>query len=178
VLRGDAASILSVVRELRPCAEIGELGSHLEFHAEDDLPLHVILHVHGEDVLPKQAKSRLSSGRVSEKSLPKGRYYELYQDHVCSALLRVAKEMFVLLPIERLVVTAMDELLDPRTGHLAEQAIASVAIPRSTFESLNLERVDPSESLRNFIHRMEFKKTAGFTPIEPIDPRQTPFQAS
>jgi len=91
VLEGDTTALATVVRELRPCAEIAELGSRLEFHAEKGLPLHVVLHIHGEEVLPKQAKSLLRTGRISEKPLPKGRYNELYQDHVCSALLRVAR---------------------------------------------------------------------------------------
>lgn len=174
VLDGRAEAWLSVVRDLRPCAEIMELGSRLQFEVVDDHPLHVIVHVHGEELIPKQAKQILRSGRSTEKPLPKGRYYELYQDHVCSALFRVAREMLALLPIELVVVTAMDELLDQRTGRLADQAILSAAIPRSTFESLNLARIDPSEALHNFLHRMDFRKTSGFKPIEPLDPRQVP----
>ena len=44
----------------------------------------------------------------------------------------------------------------------------SAAIPRKTIEYLNLESIDPLDSLSNFIHNMEFKKTGGFIPIKGI----------
>jgi hypothetical protein len=146
----------------------------LEFDIKEGLPIHAILHVRGEEVLPKTGKRLLQSGRLSEKPLPKREYYELYQDHVCSAVLRVARDLLAILPIDAAVVTAKDTLLNTGTGHLEEQAILSAAIPRKTLERLNLQLLDPSDSMENFIHQMDFKKTKGLQPVEPLDPRQLP----
>lgn len=170
VLDLEVEALLAAIKELDPFSEAAELGSVLEFDVEEGLPIHAVLHVHGEAVLPKKAKSLLKSGRLSEKALPKGRYNELYQDHVCSAVLRVARDIFAILPIEATVVTAKDTLLNTGTGHLEEQAILSVAIPRKTLEQLNLQCIDPSDSMDNFVHRMDFKKTKGFQSVEPLDP--------
>lgn len=174
VLGLEAEALLDAVRELHPFTEAAELGSSLEFDMEDGLPMHAVLHVHGEDVVPKTAKRLLQSGRLSEKSLPKGQYYELYQDHVCSAVLRVARDLFAILPIEAVIVSAKDTLLNTGTGHLEEQAILSVAIPRKTVERLNFQLLDPSDSMENFVHRMDFKKTKGFQPVEPLSPKEVP----
>jgi len=93
----------------------------------------------------------------------------LYQDYVCSVALRVAGELLALLPFQTVVVTATDKLLNSTTGHIEEQPILSVAIPRSTLDDLNLGLIDPSDSMQNFIHNMNFKKTKGFTAIEMVD---------
>jgi hypothetical protein len=63
--------------------------------------------------------------------------------------------------VHGVVVTAEDELLDAATGHVGPQPILSVAISRSTLDRLNFERIDPSDSLANFPHNMDFKKTKG-----------------
>jgi hypothetical protein len=118
--------------------------------------------VHGEEVIPKDRAKLLASGRASVKPMPKGDYYRLYQDHVCSAALRVAREFLALLPIDEVIVTATDDLVDPATGHLKKTAILSLRVPRETVEKLNFQALDPSDSLRNFLHRMSFGSTTGF----------------
>ena len=98
--------------------------------------------------------------------MPVGKYYELYQDAVCSAVLRVARDLSAMLPVNGVIVTAYDTMLNSATGHLEKQPILSVAIPRRTIGMLNMDMIDPSDSMRNFNHRMSFKKTKGFAPIE------------
>jgi hypothetical protein len=45
------------------------------------------------------------------------------------------------------IVTVIDQLLNSSTGYQEDQPILSVAIPRSTLDSLNLDTIDPSESM-------------------------------
>ena len=61
-------------------------------------------------------------------------------------------------------------MLDKSTGHLSNMPILSVQIVRETFKTLRLSAIDPSDSMKNFNHRMSFKRTSGFTPIEPLKP--------
>jgi hypothetical protein len=44
-----------------------------------------------------------------------------------------------------------------------------VAIPRRTLNKLDLNAIDPSESMKNFVHRMDFKKGKGFMIVERIE---------
>jgi hypothetical protein len=169
VLRNEPEAMLEAVKLFEPLASIGLLGEHLSVAVVGPRAIAVELSVHGEEVIPKDRAKLLASGRASVKPMPKGDYYRLYQDHVCSAALRVAREFLALLPIDEVIVTATDDLVDPATGHLKETAILSLRVPRETVEKLNFQALDPSDSLRNFLHRMSFGSTTGFRPVEPIE---------
>ncbi len=100
--------------------------------------------------------------------MPKGQYYELYQDYVCGCALRMAREMFALLPLQNVYIHALGEFLNTKTGHLDEGPVLSVQIPRATLEKLNFSKIDPSDSMTNFKYNMKFKKTQGFDFIEKL----------
>ena len=102
--------------------------------------------------------------------MPKTRFYELYQDYVCGCVLRVARELFALLPIETSIITAVTPLLNSKTGHMEDQEILSAVIPRKTTEVLDFRYLDPSDSLENFVHNMNFRKTKGFAAVKTIRP--------
>jgi hypothetical protein len=103
--------------------------------------------------------------------MPKARFHEVYQDYVCACVLRVAREVFALLPTGTLLVTASADEVDPRTGQTTEQPVLSVAIPRAGMGRLDFDRLDPSDAMENFVHRGDFKAsrtTGAFEPITPL----------
>jgi hypothetical protein len=71
-----------------------------------------------------------------------------------------------ILPDNLVVVTAVDKVLNSATGHIEELPILSVLVSRPTLEALNLDAIDPSDSMKNFVHHMSFKKTMGFAPVQ------------
>jgi hypothetical protein len=168
ILAGDPEAYTEAIRELDPFGEISDLGSRITFEIHNPKVVEAILHVHGEQVIPKEQKSLLKSRKLSVKEMPASKFYQLYQDYVCSAALRVARDTLAILPVPLVISTAYDNLLNAQTGHLEEQPILSVAISRQTLEKLNLEAIDPSDSMRNFVHRMNFMKTKGFSAVERI----------
>lgn len=168
LLNGDKDSKIDVIKELNPFSEISNLGSNVSFQVHDNSIIEAEINVHGTDIVPSEKKSLLQSGKLSTKNMPKGEFYEIYQDYVCSCVLRVANEMFAILPENMVVITAVDDLLNAKTGHLETVPILSVAIPRKSLEKLNMQMIDPSDSMGNFIHEMSFKKTQGFQPVERV----------
>lgn len=168
VLAGNAEGYIEAIRQADPFSDISELGSSIQFQTDGGSCIEATLRANSEEVIPAEIKSLLKSGKLSIKKMPKGKFYELYQDYVCGSVLRVAREIFALLPIETVIVTALADLLNPQTGHIEEQPILSVALPRATLERLNFEMLDPSDSMSNFIHRMNFQKTKGFNAVEKI----------
>lgn len=169
LLQGEVEAKLEAIEKLQPFSEISNLGSNLSVSAYDIGLLEITVHVHGTEIIPNEVKSLLKSGRLSVKNMPKGRFNEIYQDYVCSCILRVANELFSIVPDKLVVITAVDELLNPKTGHLEESPILSAAISSATLSSLNLETLDPSDSMRNFIHNMSFKKTKGFVSVNRVN---------
>lgn len=156
-----------VLEAFAPFEGIEHLGSHLEFTFTAD-HIEVDVHVRTKEVIPNFIVSQLASGKLSRKSLPVSKYNELYQDLVCGALLRVAREVFAHLPVSQVVTHALAEQLNPVTGQIERQVVVSASMPRATLEKLNFMALDPSDSMGNFNHTMKFTKTGGFQAVERI----------
>lgn len=170
VLAGDAAALKEALEELNPFEDIKELGRkvNLSFsprYAEAAVFLHGIEHV------PREIKSLLKTGKVSTKLAPESFINQTYQAHVCSCVLRVARELFAVLPFPKVFVHGLALLLNPQTGNMEPKPIISVLMPRETFGALNFERLDPADCMRNFVHQMAFSKAKGFSPVSLLNPR-------
>lgn len=168
VLAGDLKSYLDAIKAAEPFSDISALGSSMSFNINSATQIDVTLHVNGEQIMPIEAKSVTKSGKLSIKPIPKGKFYEIYQDYVCGCAFRAARELFALLPIETVTVTCMGNILNTKTGHLEEKPILSVAMPKVTIDKLNFETIDPSDALSNFVHNMDFKKGKGFNAVETV----------
>jgi hypothetical protein len=172
ILSGEGTAYIEAIRQIDPFSEINKIGSHIEFKIISDQLIEITLKVNCEDVIPRESKTQLKSGKLSIKKITKTRFYALYQDYVCSAVLRLARETFALLPLEMVIVTAEGDLLNTSTGYFEEKPILSVVIPKDTLSRLNFDLLDPSDSMENFVHRMNFLQTKGFLSIERILPSE------
>lgn len=165
VLDGNSEAKLTAIKELDPFSEISALGSSISFAIGNQGLVEATISIHGKDIVPSDIKSLLKNGKLSVKKMPQSRFNEIYQDYVCSCILRVGNELFSVLPESMVVVTAVDELLNTKTGHLEKSPIVSACLSRKTLESLNMDRIDPSDSMKNFLHNMSFKKNTGFEAV-------------
>ncbi len=168
IKRKEPESYKNALQYFNPFSDIGELGTKLSFNFEEN-HIDIDLHVNSLEVIPDYELKQTSTGKLSKKNMPKTRYNELYQDHICSASMRIAREVFAYLPIGYARINAMSKIVNTKTGHLEEQPILSVIFLPQTIESLNLETIDPSDSMQNFVHNMNFNKTKGFAVIEKIE---------
>jgi hypothetical protein len=173
ILAKDPAAMLEAIKLYEPLHAVGLLGENLLIQVDSPNLIVIDLSVHGEEVIPKDRPKLLASGRASVKTIPKGEYNRLYQDHVCSASLRVVREILALIPVDAIQINAVDDLVDSATGHLKQSAILSYLAPRSTIAKLNYRSIDPSDAMKNFLHQMSFSPTAGFKPIERLEPPKT-----
>jgi hypothetical protein len=170
ILMGDQKAKIRAIENLDPFAEISTIGSSLSISISDKGLVEAEIHIHGDDIVPSEAKSLLKSGKLSIKKMPKGQFNEIYQDYVCSSVMRVANELFSVIPDDMVVVTAVDELLNTKTGHQEKSPILSVCFSRQTLKSLNMNKIDPSDSMSNFIHNMTFIKNKGFDAVSHLNP--------
>jgi len=177
ILAGEHKAYTETLSELSPFAEISDLGSSIHFTVHNAKLVECVLKINGRQAIPSEVKSLTVTGKVSIKSMPKARFHEIYQDYVCSCVLRVAREVFVLLPVESLLITASADTLDTRTGQTVEQPVLSAAIPRAVLTRLDFDRLDPSDAMENFLRRGDFKASRGsseFNPITPLTPNDLP----
>ncbi|RTE08643.1 DUF4236 domain-containing protein [Paenibacillus whitsoniae] len=168
ITSGDTDEFLNVIEEMSPLDDLSDFGSGFEFIIHDPTILEVEFDVQSENVIPKESKSLTQTGKLSIKQMTKTSFYDIYQDYVCSCVLRIARDMFAILPFEQVYIHAMDTQLNTTTGHDEQVTILSVKIDRYALNKLNFETIDCSDSMQNFEHNMKFMKTAGFKPVEKI----------
>lgn len=164
----DPESYKKVIQHFELFAEIGELGTEISMKFESN-HLDIDLHVNSQDLIPNYELKLTSTGKMSRKDMPKSRFNEIYQDHVCSAALRIASDVFAYLPIDHVRINALANVINTRTGHLEEQPILSVLFVPQTLNQLNFDSIDPSDSIQNFVHRMSFNKTKGFGIVDKVE---------
>lgn len=165
---GDIDTYLAVIEEFKPLNDLVEFGSGFEFFIEESDLLEVDFEVNTDSVVPIEIKSLTKTGKVSTKKMTKTVYFDLQQDYVCSCALRIARDMFALLPLNYVVVNALENRLDTSTGKNEKEVILSAKIDRETLESLNMNLIDPSDSMQNFECNMSFKKTGGLGKVDRI----------
>lgn len=168
VISGDTSAYFKVLELFGTLEELDEFRITVKLEMAADGSILANVNVPGQDIVPQETKSLLKSGKLSVKDMPKSRYYGLYQDFVCSTVIRVGCELLALLPVDHVKVTAFTTLLNTQTGYLEPAPIVSAMIVRETLASLNLEMIDPSDALENFKHNMKFIKTKGFSPVDKL----------
>lgn len=168
VLEGDIDTYFHVLEEMDPLGDLAEFGSGFEFSTDESSYMEVEFDVHSEKLIPKEEKKLTKTGKLSTRAMPKTRYYELQQDYVCSCILRIARDLFALLPLNTVYIHAYDEFLNTATGHAERKLIVSVKIERDVLNTLNFENIDCSDAMSNFECNMKFLKTKGFQQVEKI----------
>ena len=161
-------SYKDAIEYFNPFSDIGELGTQIEFSISTN-QVDLDLHINGTEIIPDYILKQLASGKLSKKKMTKSKFNELYQDHICSVVLRIARELFAYLPIKQTRINAIGQILNSSTGHLEEKPILSVIMIPETINALNMESIDPSDSMQNFVHNMKFAKTKGFSPVNKIE---------
>lgn len=170
VLSGQAEACQAVLDHLGPFETFQTLGSTLNVSVTQSWCVEAWLTANDQRVVPNEKISLTSTGKLSRRAMPKTTYWGIYQDHVCSAALRIAREIFALLPIPVAFVHVGYPSTNSSTGARDLYAILSVAFDRETFVALNLDAIDPSDSMANFEHRMKYKKSSGFSPVDILTP--------
>lgn len=170
VLEGNPDACAAALEHLGGFEEVRELGSGLDVRIVRPWCVEATFTALSDDVVPREVKELTAAGNVSTKRMGVTKYWAIYQDHVCSTAIRIAREVFAVVPVPVCLVHGAIPLLDTRTGHVGGTVVLSTAFEQATFETLNFDSIDPSDTMTLFEHRMDFKKTKGFCPVEPLSP--------
>lgn len=168
LLEGVGEAKIAAIKKLEPFSKIENLASSISFVLGEQGMVEATLQVHAKDIVPKEEKRLLKTGRVSRKQIPERKVNELFQDYVCGCVLRVANELFSIIPDDLVVINAEDRMLNTKTGHKENACVLSVCVSRDALKSINLSAVDPSDSINNFVHNMSFAKASGFEAVDRV----------
>lgn len=147
VLNGDLDTYFEIISDMNPVDDLLRFGSEFECGTEDPRMLSVHFKVNSSQVLR------------DIEHLPKTDYNELLQDYVCGCAIRVARDLFALLPFRRIIIDAENSGDD----------ILSVEFTRDKMEGIDYSNVDASDFVCQFLYRMSFTLQGGFSKIVPLD---------
>lgn len=143
VLGGDIDAYLKLIYEVNPLDDLLDYGDNFEFGTDNPDVIEV------EFVINEGALAQAKS------SLDQREYNSLLQDFVCGMSLRIARDMFALLPVTNTVVHTV---LDGDT-------IFSVDFNRATMAKLSFGYIDASNTATKFRNNMKFDEKKGFSPV-------------
>jgi hypothetical protein len=168
VLREDKTVYGEILTEMLPMQALSVIVKDARMRWDSLECIEITLGIKDTDVIPDFVLSLTKTGKLSEKAMAKKRYWELYQDVVCAASIRAAREVFALLPFQTALVHCEASKPSSVNGSDEIGIALSVRYVRDTFTKLNFDRIDPSDSMQNFEHRMNFKRGEGFRFVESL----------
>ncbi len=140
VLSGDIDTYLKVINDINPLNDLLDYGTGFEFGTDSPLKMEVEFQINSDNIdMPKNSTE--------------------YQDYVCSVAIRIARDIFALLPVQSVVVHATND------GH----DILSVCFDKKTFSDLKFNFIDPSETINKFECNMAFNTSNGFGCVQRLD---------
>ena len=150
VITGDINTYFTLLQDINPFDDLQEYGSEFEFGTDDPRMMVV-------EYLIKD--NYLRSG----KNLSKEENSLNYQDFVCGTTLRVARDLFSLLPLRKVIIHVKEK------GLFQSKTILSVAFEYGQFSNLDFSRLDPSDTIETFTHNMDFLPNRGFEKVEELE---------
>ncbi|MER1958841.1 MAG: DUF4236 domain-containing protein [Solibacillus sp.] len=165
ILNSDSNMWTNALNEYAPFEDVESFGSKLNFDIKDN-ELIVNLTVGNKEVVPIDTLSLTATNKVSRKKMSATNYLALYQDYVCSCVIRIAREVFAIIPIDTVLIHVYDFSQaepSPKMG-----CILSTRVNRVNIENLKFEDIDCSDTIETFEHNMKYLKTKGFKLVEEL----------
>ena len=143
VLAGDIDTYLKLISEVNPLDDLLDYGENFEFGTDDPNRMEVEFVIN--DALLEESRQTMNARDFNL----------LTQDFVCSMALRIARDVFALLPVEHTVVHVV----------MGDSDIFSADFDRSGMSKVQFEYIDASNTATQFRHSMKFDEKKGFSPI-------------
>ncbi|UZD91621.1 hypothetical protein [Cognatishimia activa] len=164
---GDDGTLMKVVKSQQTLTRIHKLARGLGFSVENGL-LHAILALHKQTIVPDFHFKYMPSGKLTEVKMPREKSMKLYQAYASSAVLKVASDIFRLVPVGNVVVTAIAPCRVVDSEYDEEWPVISGNLKRDQVMSLDMPNAEPIAALRAFQHVERFHPTQGFGRIVPL----------
>ena len=121
-------------------------GSNYEFGTDDSKKIEVEFNVN------------IDALTEARRELNNTEYNFLLQDYVCSVCIRIARDMFALLPVKNTIIHAV----------LGDKTILSVDFDRNNLSKVKFGYIDPSDTLQLFRNNMSFSEISGFDRVQQL----------
>lgn len=147
VLNGNIDTYLQIIQDVGPLEDLLEYGFGFECGTDNPNYMFVEFKTKQNEIMPSKSSMKITD------------YNDLLQDYVCSCAIRVARDIFALLPVSHVIVHALSE------GY----TVLSVDFERRIFTKLKFQGSDASDLVEEFKCNMNFDCQKGFQPVAQLE---------
>lgn len=149
--------------------ELRGFGATVRLVAVEQARATLVHCIEDADVVPRREVVLSAGGSLGTRDIDVARRDALFKEHVCSCALRIAREVFAVLPVAAVHVRA--ELSRPDAGgvRLPLASLLGVQFERSRFVGLNFDAIQPAAAIASVSHRTSVPGAGG---PEVVEPRQ------
>ena len=147
ILAGNIDAFLQLIYEINPLDDLLEYAGSYQFGTDNPNKMDVEFVVN---------KAPLISIQRTNDTI---KCNDILQDYICSTCIRIARDLFALLPVKNVIVHAV---LDNIT-------VISVNFDRATMMKIKFGFVDPSDTINRFEHKMEYNAYHGFIEVNRLN---------
>jgi len=124
-----------------------DFGGGFEFGTDDPRKITVEYTIKSNDVMP------------NINSFGATAYYKLLREYVYSCSIRIARDMFALLPVKDVIVHAVDN----------KKVILSIDFDKTTINWIKFNFIDAVSILGKFKHNVSFDDKSGFKEVKQVE---------
>lgn len=146
VLNGNIDTYLQLIYEVNPLDDLLDYGGEFQFGTDKPTKMEV-------EFVVNETALREARGQMSTEA-----FHDLLQDYICSTAIRIARDLFALLPIHNTIVH----------GVYQNNLVLSVDYNRISLDKLKLRFADPSDVTEKFLHNMKFDQHTGFQAVDMV----------
>ncbi len=143
VLNGNIDMYLQIIQDVGPLDDLLDYGFGFECGTDNPNLMVVEYQTREAQIMPARSKMNCRD------------YYDLLQDYICSCSIRIARDIFALLPVASVIVHAVSDGL----------TVLSVRFDRRVFMKMRLQGSDASDIVEQFQHNMKFDADTGLQPV-------------
>lgn len=169
ILEGNRTAYLQVLEEFVPLDDLLALGSGLEFIVTDPKTVAVELDVNSGQIIPHESKRLTEEGDLAAAPLDAEARNALEYNYVCGCVLRIARELLAILPLETVLIHARDTKMNRDSGQEEYVTVLSIRLDRDGLSRLNVDPGSYPRLLGHFLHRIRFDPAGGFAPVEQLE---------
>lgn len=169
ILEGNLTTYTNILNDMDFLNNLSEFVPKFDFQFSNKDEMIIEYNLNIDNVVPEKYATLTKTGKLSIRKYTKTDYYEIIQQYVSSLAIRIARNIFGLLPIKTVIINTKNNILDTSIGEIKNITILSVKIDRNTLNGLNFDLINPFDAMSNFEHNVRFLKTKGFQPVEKIN---------
>ena len=151
----------SALQYFKPFAAIQEYGDDIIYNFNDNT-LEIELHVYTDKIIPKYELIQTASGKLYKRMLTPAKMQQLYQNHVYSSSLKIAREVFAYLPLDQVVVNTINAN-NSVISTSDMQPVFTVSFDPKTIENLTTDDIETTDDMLHFVDSMQENQTPVFS---------------